>query len=252
MATTTTTTLREQTGATSAASMPSTPWTGRDILKALGLVVVAWIVIGAISLLAASLFLDSGEDVEDNATALTIVFIGSMIGQELALLGGVLWFTVRKYHVSLATLGLRKPQLDEWWFPGAIAAAALALIYGYIAALSAIGVSEQEMPDQVFDNVAPFAVVAVGAVLLAPVIEETFFRGFIFGGLLGRWGWLTAAGVSSLVFGLAHLSLYVIIPFTGVGFLFAWSYRRTGSIIPGIVAHTLVNAISLGISFAIA
>jgi membrane protease YdiL (CAAX protease family) len=82
------------------------------------------------------------------------------------------------------------------------------------------------------------------------VIEEIFFRGFIFGGLWEQIGWVRAGLISSLLFGLAHLSVYLVLPFAAIGFLFAWSYRRTGSLLPGILAHAITNAANVAIAMA--
>ena len=54
----------------------------------------------------------------------------------------------------------------------------------------------------------PSIVIAVAAVLmivvLAPVAEELFFRGFLFAGLRTRWSLWPAAITSGLIFGLVH------------------------------------------------
>jgi membrane protease YdiL (CAAX protease family) len=129
--------------------------------------------------------------------------------------------------------------------------AGLALTYGYVVAMSLMGVDEENAAgDEAFSVVGPIVVVVTGAVLMAPVVEEVFFRGFLFGGLWTRWGWLPAALVSSLLFSLAHLSPYVVPPFAAIGFLFAWSYRKTGAITPSIIAHLMINVVSVSLGLA--
>ncbi len=83
---------------------------------------------------------------------------------------------------------------------------------------------------------------------LAPVMEETFFRGFLFGGLRGRWGFFLAALGSGFLFALAHVDPLVFIPFTAVGMLFAWGYVYSGSILASMVAHFLFNGVSFGLA----
>ena len=240
--------LPTRTPALSATGM--VPWNHWDLAKAIAIVMIGSLIAGAIAVVTADTFLDPGQEYEDEASALTIILLANLVAQELLLLGALVWFTVRKYGSDWAALGLLKPDRVRWWFPALLTLAALGVIYGWVAVMSLMGWTEDRMPAQAFDNAGPLIVIVVGAVFMAPVIEELFFRGFLYGGLEGRWGWLFAAVVSSLLFGLAHLSPYALVPFTAVGFLFAWSFRYTGSITSSIVAHAIVNTVSVAILWA--
>lgn len=76
---------------------------------------------------------------------------------------------------------------------------------------------------------------------LAPVAEEVFFRGIIYG-FFRRWGMTIALIISSSLFALIHLfvSGAFIIQFIG-GILFAASYEREKSLITPIIIHMLGN-----------
>jgi uncharacterized protein len=90
---------------------------------------------------------------------------------------------------------------------------------------------------------AAVAVTVLGAVLFAPVFEELIFRGLLYGSLRSRFSWPVAALVSALIFGLAHG--YGPAGFASVlvsGLLWAYLYERTGSLLPGIIAHVVNNA----------
>lgn len=96
------------------------------------------------------------------------------------------------------------------------------------------------------------------AVVLAPAYEELLFRRVLFGRLWAAgWPWLGAA-LSSLAFALAHelpgangneplatLLLWTI--YAGMGMVFAWLYRRTGTLWAPIGAHMLNNALALSV-----
>ncbi|HSJ86556.1 MAG TPA: CPBP family intramembrane glutamic endopeptidase, partial [Anaerolineales bacterium] len=84
----------------------------------------------------------------------------------------------------------------------------------------------------------------VGA-LLAPVVEEIFFRGFLFQGLRARYGWVAGMLLSSAIFGLAHLDPVSLIPTFILGNLLAYLYQRSNSIWPGVILHVLVNTVGL-------
>jgi membrane protease YdiL (CAAX protease family) len=90
------------------------------------------------------------------------------------------------------------------------------------------------------------------AILAAPMVEELFFRGCVFRSLRDRNGFLPAATVSALLFGLVHyvpgpwqdtLLLMTIMVFTGFGL--AWFYDRRGNLVASIAAHATFNTIGL-------
>ena len=90
------------------------------------------------------------------------------------------------------------------------------------------------------------------AVILAPVVEELFFRGILFRSIRDRRGFWLGALVSGLIFGLAHyepaawqdtLLLQTIMVFTGVALAFI--YERRGNLVSNITAHMLFNTVGL-------
>src|SRR5215468_4069400 len=79
-------------------------------------------------------------------------------------------------------------------------------------------------------------------VVLTPVFEEIVFRGLLFATLRRRFGLGTAAMLSAAIFAVAHG--YGMLGFAAVfwsGLLWAWSYERTGSLVPSIAAHAADN-----------
>lgn len=84
----------------------------------------------------------------------------------------------------------------------------------------------------------------VGA-LLAPLVEEIFFRGFLFQGLRARYGWVSGILLSSGIFAVAHLDPASLIPTFILGCLLAYLYHRSNSIWPGVILHVLVNTFGL-------
>jgi membrane protease YdiL (CAAX protease family) len=84
----------------------------------------------------------------------------------------------------------------------------------------------------------------VGAIF-APLVEEIFFRGFLFQGFRERYGWASAMLLSAAIFALAHLDLVVLIPTFILGCLLDYVFHRSNSIWPGILLHFLVNSFGL-------
>lgn len=91
--------------------------------------------------------------------------------------------------------------------------------------------------------------VLVGAFLLgslvAPVVEEIFFRGVlqnIIRAKVGAWGGILG---SSAVFAGLHPQLPVgLLPLFGIGCVLAYLYEMTDSLVPSMVAHSLNNTVA--------
>jgi membrane protease YdiL (CAAX protease family) len=86
--------------------------------------------------------------------------------------------------------------------------------------------------------------------LAAPVSEEIFFRGMLFGGLRRNMGMIPAAAVSALVFGALHATTGVtaVPPLIVFGFILALLYERTGSLLPGMLGHAINNGLALALA----
>jgi CAAX protease family protein len=153
-------------------------------------------------------------------------------------------------RVALGRLGLRgfQPSAFGWMF------AVLGIYYAGAIAFSAI-VIEPKQEDIGKElgvcnpgvGIAIFAVLAI--VVLAPVAEEIFFRGFFFAGLRQRWSLWPSALLSGAIFGLVHAPTgpTAAIPLAGLGVGLAWLYNKTGSIYPSMLAHFLNNAIAISV-----
>lgn len=100
---------------------------------------------------------------------------------------------------------------------------------------------------------------AVFVCVIAPIAEEFFFRGFIFGALR-RWhieimGWdagpWVAAVITGILFGLAHTgsaSSQYLIPLGFLGFVLCLVRWKTGSLYPCMALHSVNNSLALGIN----
>lgn len=88
------------------------------------------------------------------------------------------------------------------------------------------------------------------AVILAPLVEESLFRGFLFAGFRQSYGWNKAALLSSGLFALAHVLPAAFIPTFILGYSFSYLYHKSDSLWPGILMHFLVNAFGVLALFA--
>lgn len=83
--------------------------------------------------------------------------------------------------------------------------------------------------------------------LLPAVVEEIIFRGLIFNGYKKR-NPFKAALLSALLFGLIHMNINQFSYAFVIGILFALLTYVTGSVIPSIIAHFIVNGTSVVLS----
>lgn len=99
----------------------------------------------------------------------------------------------------------------------------------------------------------PETVLYVASMLGVGVLEELLFRGFLFKALC-RENVRMAFWVSSLTFGMGHVmnllggaaflpTLLQIIYAAAGGFLFTMIFFRSGTLLPCIAAHSLINAL---------
>jgi membrane protease YdiL (CAAX protease family) len=102
-----------------------------------------------------------------------------------------------------------------------------------------------------FDNTGFPLILLIGGTIVAPIIEEIFFRGFVFAGLRNKWGWQKAALASAGLFALFHILPTSFAPIFILGFIFAFLYQISGSIWPAILMHMLTNTVALVTVYAV-
>jgi membrane protease YdiL (CAAX protease family) len=83
------------------------------------------------------------------------------------------------------------------------------------------------------------------AVFIAPVVEETIFRGFVFNAFLRYVPVAWAAIASGLIFGLAHFDQTAFFPLACAGIVLAVVYYRTGSLASSMLTHGTFNAVNV-------
>lgn len=117
------------------------------------------------------------------------------------------------------------------------AAAGLVLLIIYLLGVNVLKLFQMQIPADGYKLIVFFL---VGA-FIAPVAEEIFFRGILYG-FFRRWGMLTALVLSTLLFVLSHPSRHTI-PVTQMigGILFAVAYEMEKNLLVPITIHVLGN-----------
>lgn len=104
--------------------------------------------------------------------------------------------------------------------------------------------------DNLVSTPLSFAVVALLAIIAAPLFEELFFRGFLQPLFSRTFGVLVGILLTSVLFGSLHGPEYswawqYVVAISLAGAVFGWVRARTGSIIPSTVMHGCFNAMSV-------
>lgn len=81
----------------------------------------------------------------------------------------------------------------------------------------------------------------IGGVLV-PITEELYYRGMAFSAFSRKWGLVVGLLFSAAFFSIAHFSGIWFVQIAAVGVGLAVIYYLTGSLLPGIIAHSLVNS----------
>ena len=151
---------------------------------------------------------------------------------------------------GLARLGLRRfgARTAKW-----IGLAMLAYyVFTITYSLLLVEPKQEDVARDLGLDTGPLAAIAViGLIAIAaPIAEELFFRGMVFGGLRRRLASVPAAAISGVLFGLVHAptGLAAVPPLAAFGFVLALLYERTRSLGPGIVAHVINNSLALALT----
>lgn len=223
---------------------PNPPWGKGEALWgigiAVGVVVVLLIIVGV---LAVAFDLDA-----DDNTTLAISLVAQAFANFVIL--GMVFLRVRRHGGSLRDFGFRAVDWGRsWWVVIAFVIGSYATILGYDVLVDAIGLDglrpEGNIDDDIKDSVIVFAIAAVFAILIAPLTEEMFFRGLVFGGLSNGYSFWVGLVISSLLFGLVHGQLTLLIPFSIIGGYLALAYSYTRSLWGSISCHLTFNALSV-------
>jgi membrane protease YdiL (CAAX protease family) len=206
------------------------PWTVGDTW--LGLLLMVVLIAGIIVL---SIFLPR----QGPARSVTLVALEPLLVLPVAIVLG-------RKRISWKHLGFRRFPWDGM----ALGCGALLLIYPLVVLhnflLVQLGVQTQgDSIAELYETLGAPVPILLAGVVLAPLAEEIFFRGFLFPGLRQRYGWIKAMLLSSAIFAAFHLQPVALIPTFILGCVLAYAYQRSNSIWPGIILHLLTNGLAL-------
>jgi len=232
---------------------PDPLWGIGDVLRIVILFVFFNHLFSLLSVILKNTFLSSGLDRRAGIVAAT----GLM---DLLLLMFILRFVVVRYNQNVSTLGISTNGLLK------NAGIGLYSYIGFLPILAAIFLSmvaiarvlnytppPQPIYELIFEEKRTSVIIIMSCLItvIGPVIEEVFFRGFLYGALKKSFGILWAIILSALFFSFLHTNILAFIPIMALGIFLAYIREKTGSLMPAIFVHILHNTLLSSFMFFI-
>ena len=181
------------------------------------------------------------------ALSLTLIIT---LGLQAAFVGVVLGVTRHNMGELAQRLRLTGFSAFGLWRPALAVIGCYVMVAVYAAIVNALDIGalqpESTVPFEVLRHPMTIVLTGIAVIVTAPLSEEIFYRGLIFGGLQ-RWGFWPAALISGAVFSGVHLDPGSLIPFFIIGVVLAWLFWRRGNLWESVAFHVLFNAASFSL-----
>jgi membrane protease YdiL (CAAX protease family) len=199
----------------------------------------------------------------DDGTARAVYGVAVTVGGELLLIAALVGFgrpVAAREGGWRTAFGLDGVRRGDWlpWITGFAILYACRTAVTFVAALLTDGRAVREAGNLPLGHptVLSVAVLALTAVVLAPIAEELMFRGLLLRSFLRKMSFWPAALLSSLLFALFHVyevstllgavTLALSVGILGLGNCYV--VRVTGRLAPAILIHATYNALALALA----
>ena len=172
----------------------------------------------------------------------------------------ILYYTVGQYKEKLSSLGLTLKNFTRNVFYGIAGyVAAVPVLVGILLVIAFLAgifkyVPEKQAVVELFlkEKNAPLLVyTSLFAAIAGPVIEELFFRGFMYNACRKYVGIFWATIISAATFAGLHAHAVGFFPIMVLGILLAYLYEKTGTLVSSITVHMIHNLGMVGMVFLV-
>lgn len=154
-------------------------------------------------------------------------------------MGAVFFLRSRKLPIKTLTASVKNWKKDlKIALLCTLAMLGISIVYSVVLTAFKVEVPPQFVISE--DTRKQFWIFMIMGAIGAPLVEELFFRGYLFSVLKERNVWLGLLG-SSFAFALVHQHVIYFPVLFGFGFILAWSYWRTKNILVPMTMHALNN-----------
>jgi membrane protease YdiL (CAAX protease family) len=162
----------------------------------------------------------------------------------------ILYFAVGEYKEKLIAVGLSLKNFSRNVLYGI--AGYIAIVPVLIGVLAAIAlfinmihyIPPKQPVVELFlkeKNISFLFYTSIFAAIFGPIIEELFFRGFMYNAFKKRVGIFWAMFITAGTFALLHAHAVGFLPILVLGMLLAYLYEKTGTLVSSITVHVAHN-----------
>ena len=166
-------------------------------------------------------------------------------------------YFLKEHHMSWHEfLGATSPRLKAFLALGAlvgILSVPMALSLNKLMAwlMSLIQMEAVEQPTikvlKVTVGTAQRICFGITAILVAPVVEESLFRGILYPMIKQRSSPMIAVSTTSLLFAAIHANVMTFVPLTFFAIILTLLYEKTDTLLAPIVSHSIFNSANFAI-----
>lgn len=162
----------------------------------------------------------------------------------------ILYFTTVEHKEKIKALGLSGKNLLKNIFYGIVGYIALIPVLILILAVTAVIINitkyvpERQPVVELFlkeKDVAFLTYSSLFAAIVGPMIEELFFRGFLYGACKKYVGIFWSIVITAGIFAALHSHPVGFAPIMALGILLAYLYEKTGTLVSSITVHMIHN-----------
>ncbi len=226
------------------------PWTLIDLLSIFSLTFILVFIIGHLGIV----FLNNSDLVQGELVEVVTAFATTLL-QNLLLLGLSFWLVGTRYGFSLIDhfFKIDKDQVKNVFGKGIIGGLGIfcgITVFNSVLASFLTYFFDYQPPQQVIitfllktQSSWLFLGYVFLIVLVAPIVEETFFRGLVYSYFREKYGVKMAYFLSALLFGIAHQSAWAFVGTFLAGLGLAYLFEKSKSLITNILAHMVWNGV---------
>jgi uncharacterized protein len=171
------------------------------------------------------------------------IIVGTIV-QDLVMIGAAYFVTADLGSPNARTFGLRpfKSSAFGWIFVALVTYLILTSIYTVL-----VDPPSEQLPSGL-ENADQNLLVAIATgmllIVVAPLAEEIFFRGFLYQAFRNSFGVLPGALLSAVIFGAIHFEFFKLVQLAILGVILALLFEKTQSLWSPIMLHALNNSLA--------
>ncbi|MDD5429040.1 MAG: type II CAAX endopeptidase family protein [Candidatus Omnitrophica bacterium] len=162
----------------------------------------------------------------------------------------IIYFTVQQYGQKLSAVGINFKNFAANVFYGIVGYIAILPSLFLILVLTTIVTNlmkytpKEQIVVELFmrqDNPAFLVLTSIFAAIAGPIVEELFFRGFLYGAVKKYTGIFWATMITAALFAALHAHAVGFLPIMALGILLAYLYEKTGTLVSSMTVHVMHN-----------